>query len=63
MFDNVDDLVVFVEINQIEREEDAQSMNSLRRYDPKPLIELEPHFTDQSFEAREGSVGRGDTQA
>lgn len=63
MFDDVDDLIAFVEINQIQGKQDAQRMNSLGRHNPQSFIKLEPYLSDQSFEARKDGIGRGDTQA
>lgn len=58
MLNNVNDLMVFVEVDKIKGKEHAQGVNSLRRHYPEPLIELELQLSDESFEARKNGVGR-----
>lgn len=63
MFDGMDHLMVLVQINEIERKENAESVHALGGNHPKPFVELEFEFADEAFEAREGGVRRGDAEA
>ncbi len=62
VFDNMNHFVVFIEIDEIQRKQHAQGMNSLRRHYPEPFIELEPQFSNQASEPCEGVVRRNNTQ-
>ena len=52
----VNDFVVFIQIDQIEGEEYAQSVYALRRHDPQAFIELESKLSDESLEASKGRI-------
>lgn len=62
VFDGMDDLLAFIQIDEVEREEHAESVNALRGNDPEAFIELESEFPDQALEAREHGVRRSDAQ-
>jgi len=63
MFDDVDDIVLFVHIDEIQREENAEGMNSTRGQDPEPFVDSKPELTDQAFETREGVIGGKNAEA
>jgi hypothetical protein len=63
MLDNVDDAMVLVQVDQIKGKENAQCMNSLRRYYPQSFVKFELQSSDQPLESRKDSVCRGDPQA
>jgi hypothetical protein len=59
----MDDLLVFVQIDEIEGKEHPESVNALRGNNPEAFIELEFEFSDQALEAGERGVRRSDAQA
>jgi hypothetical protein len=63
MLDDVDDLVEFVDVNEIERKEDAEGMNSTGRQNPEAFVDTKPDLSDEAFEAREGGVGGKNSEA
>jgi hypothetical protein len=63
VFDEVNDAKVIIEINQVDRKQHAQRMNTAGRDHPDAFIKSEPESSDQSFESSEGRIGRRDTQA
>jgi hypothetical protein len=63
VLDDVDDVMFFVHVDEIQWEEDAKSMNSARGKDPESFIDPEPELADKTFETREGCIGRKDAEA
>src|SRR6185437_13837004 len=63
MLNGVQDFVLLVEVNQVEREEDSKGMDALGGDDPQTFVELELKLADEPFEAREGGVRRRDAEA
>src|ERR1700677_576270 len=63
IFDEVNDPVVLVKVNQVERKKQSQCMNPPRRNDPYALIGPELQPSNQSPQAREDRVRSPDIQA
>src|ERR1019366_2060394 len=63
MLNQVNDPMMLVKIDQIERNEHPQRMNSAGRHDPDALVGLEVDLADQSSQASEGRIRRSDPQA
>jgi hypothetical protein len=63
VLDDVDDLVGFVHVDQIQRKENADGMNSTGGQNPEPFIDPEPELTDQASETGEGVIGRKNAEA
>ena len=63
VFDGMNDLLAFIQIDEVKWEEYAESVNALRGNDPETFIEFESEFPDQALEARKHGVRRSDAQA
>jgi hypothetical protein len=62
ILDNFNDLIVFVEIDQVEWEEHAEGMNPAGGHDPKTLTRAQAEPADETLETRERGVCDGHAQ-
>lgn len=57
IFDEMDNVVLLVEINQVQREKQSERMNPLGRDDPKTFVRSELEFSNQPLEAQKDRIG------
>src|ERR1700749_2624749 len=63
MFNYIDYLVSFVEVNQIQRKEYAKRMNSARGKYPEAFVYPQSDLSDQAFQTRNCRVCRQNAKA
>jgi hypothetical protein len=59
----MNDAVMLIQIDEIERNHNSHGMNSAGGHDPDAFIGLEAAPADQPTETREGGISSGDAQA
>jgi hypothetical protein len=59
----MNDTMVFVEVDQVQGEEQTERMNPLRGNNPKALVRPQLNSSNQSPEARKDRIGRLDIKA
>jgi hypothetical protein len=63
MLDQMNDAMVPVQVDQIQREQYTQSMNSARRHHPDSFIGFEAQLPNQPSQARKRGIRGGDAKA
>src|ERR1017187_4958973 len=63
MLDQMNDAMVPVQVDQIQREQYTQRMNSARRHHPDSFIGFEAQLPNQPSQARKRSIRGGDAEA
>ena len=63
VFDDLEDAVVVVKIEEVEREQDPDGVDAAGGHNPETFVETEAQPADEAAKACEGGVGRGDAQA
>jgi hypothetical protein len=63
MFDDVNNLMVLIQVNQVERKQYAHGVDSTRRDDPESFIDSQLKSSNQPSQARKGRIRRSNTEA